>query len=338
MITLSTSLEMRLENIDISYVLNAQKHIDSCLRLCQRELWVEDDWSKERIAVASSFGKAFEIVGRWKQGRDILERALEYSERTMNEEYVYSLYCTFLLGRMHWQLGERRKGIGLSEKAFTTAKDTLGPDHWRTRDFMRDYALHLLQDNRIQESTDLLEKVLIIEKSLANQSTEYSHSVIIYAKALSFSGNDQKAVELLEDTVMTLEESYGTDHVSSFYGQRHLLVVYMRLNRWQDAAELAQRILESSIKIYGTEHRYTLRDRFNLAISYEKLNRQQEGLRVLTEAANIARDTYGHDNPIAIESVHELKDMQARYDRSLADSSSSSKWTLKKMVQRHQRP
>lgn len=342
MITLSTSLDMRLENVDGLYTVNAQNHIDSCLRLCQRELWVEDDWSKERISVASSFGRAFAISVRWKQARDILERALEYSERTMNEEYVDSLYCTFCLGKIHRKLGERRKGTGLVQKAFTTAKNTLGPAHWQTRQFMRHYAGILLQDNRIQESTDLIEKLLIIEKSLANQPIGYNHSMIIYARALSLSANDQKAAELLEDTVMTLEESYGTDHVSSFYGKRQLLVTYKRLNRWQDAAELAQRILESSIKFYGTEHQLTLALRFDLAISYERLNRRQEGLRVLTEATNIARDTYGHNDPITIELIHKLKEMQARYDRSLADkapqSSSSSKWTLKKMVQRHQRP
>lgn len=153
-------------------------------------------------------------------------------------------------------------------------------------------------------------------------------------------GNDQKAVDLLEDTVMNLEESFGTDHVSSFDGKKQLLIAYERLNRWQDAAELAQRMLEFSVKIYGTEHQKTLRFRLKLAINYEKLNRPREGLRVLTEAANIARDTYGHDG--AVEYVQKLKDMQAKYHRSLADKapepSSLSKWTLKKMVQRRQRP
>lgn len=168
MLTLSTSLDMNLENADESYIVNAQKHIDSCLRLCQHELWVEDDWSKDRIKMASSFGLAYEINDRWKQGRDILERALEYSARTMNEEYAISLYCTFLLGRIHWNLGERRTGAGLIEKAFTTAKNTLGLAHWRTRQFMRDYAWVLLQDNRIHESTDLIEKLLIMEKNHAN--------------------------------------------------------------------------------------------------------------------------------------------------------------------------
>lgn len=340
--TLSNSLSMSFEAMDISYVLKVQKHIDSCLLLCQNELWVEDDWSKDRISMAFTFGWAYDIDNRHEQARDILERTLDYSKKTMNEKYLHTLYSTYYLGTVYFALGEREKGINLLEKAFTTARATLGHEKSCTRVFMRQLAFYRLEDRRLQEAMDLIEELRIIEKKIcSDRDFEIGVSMVIYAVALSRSGSHQKALNLLEDAIPILEESLSTDHGQVLYGKEFRAEVYSRLNRRQEAAEVYQQVLESRIRVFGTGHRGTLVTRFNLAVSYEKLDRPQDGLRILSDAVNISRDNYGHDDPGTIKYVEELKEMQASYDRSLADkaaeSSSSSRSTLKKVFQRRQR-
>lgn len=341
-ITLSKSIKIDVIYGNPLYILNVQKHIDSCLGFCQEELWIEDDWSKDRISMAAKFGYAYDVSGRWKQARDILERTLEYSRKTMNEEQIGSLYCTYDLGKSYFQLGKRKKGVDLMEKAFTTARTALGPENSHTRLFMHRLAWYLLKDGRIQESIELMEEFQILGKRiLGDRDPEMLDSTITYADALSSSGNYQKAVELLEGAITTPKESLGTDHAFIVRGKATLAGVYWRLNRWQEVAELYQQVLESRVRVYGNGHRRTLVSRRNLAISYENLGRPQDGIRILTEAVNTSRENYGDDDPYTIDYVETLKRMQARYDQSLADkaaeSSSISRWTLKKMVQRHQR-
>lgn len=342
-ITLFRSLDMPLENLDLSYVVNVEKHIDSCLRSCQSELWVEDDWSKDRIQVAYIFGWAYSVVNeRSEKAKDILERGLEYSKKTRNEENISSLNCTHQLGRTYFGLGDRKKGMDLLEKTLNLARNTLGPEDWNTLSFMRNLAWYLLGDNRIQESTNLIEELRILEQNvLVDTDPEVADSTILYANALSCSGDDRKAVELLEDDFTPFEESLGVDHGLVLWGKSILSGAYSGLNRWQEAAVLDEQVLESNIKIYGTGHRRTLESRFNLSISYENLDRPEDGIRILTEAADIARNIYGHEDPDTVRFVEYLKLIQARYDQSLADqaaeSSSSSRWTWKEMVHRHRR-
>lgn len=341
-VTLSKSLRMNFETTDLSYVSKVQKHIDSCLLLCQNELWVEDSWSKDRISMAAAFGYAYEVGTRYEQARDILERTLDYSKRTMNEKYLHTLHSTYQLGVVYQILGEREKGKDLLEKAFTTARATLGPEDSRTLFFMRQLAFHLSKDNCLQEAIDLIEELQILEKKVYRDGdVEIGESMVIYAEALSRSGNHQKALDLLKDAILILEEQLITDHVTVLYLKDCLAHVYSRLNRWQEAAEVYQQLLESRIRVFGTGHRENLIRRLDLAVCYEKLDRPQDGLRILTEITNISRENYGHDDPRTIMYVRKLKEMQARYDQSLAEeaaeSSSSSRWTLKRMFERRRR-
>lgn len=82
------------------YFVDFQKHVDSCLGLCQSEIWVEDEWSKDRISIAHTFGQTHEFNDHWTQAKDILERGLKYGERTLNEELVESLLCTECLAQV----------------------------------------------------------------------------------------------------------------------------------------------------------------------------------------------------------------------------------------------
>lgn len=338
-VTLSRSIHMTVQDVDPLYVVNVEKHIDSCLRLCQSELWVEDDWSKDRIEVAHSFGLAYrESNYQSKKSKDILERALEYSKKTKKEEDIGSLCCTRTLGMIYFDLGERQKGLDLLEKALNLARNTLGPEDSTTLNFMLDLVWYLLEDDRFQESLDLVEELQILEKNvLVDTDPVLAHSMILYAEVLSRSGDNQKAVELLEDQTKLREESLGIDHRSTLRGKSILALAYSSLNRWQEAAKLQKQVLESNIRVYGTGQRTTLVSRFNLAISYENLDRSQDAIRILTEAADLARNIYGHENPLTIEYVERLKRMQARYDWSLAnqtaESSSSSRWPLRRFFQ-----
>lgn len=340
--TLATSLDITHNTEDISYIVNVQKHIDSCLRFCHSELWVEYEWSIDRILMAAHLGRTYRFNNGGKEARDFLERAVEYSKKTMNEECLPSLYCIHYLGESYFDLGERRKGIDLLQKAIAMARNTCGPEDVRTFFFMRSAVHYLLQDHRIQESIDLIEELRILqERILPDGGPEVSLSMFLYADALSQSGENQKAVELLEDAIATLEEPISSEYNRVLYGNCILSEVYRKLHRWQEAAELCQQMLESRIKIYGIGHIETLNSRVNLALSYEGLNRPQDAIQTLTETVNIARNTYGGEDPNTISFADYLKQMQARYDQSLANkatqSSSSSRWTLKNLVQRRQR-
>lgn len=338
-IILSKSLYMDHRHLDPSYVISVEKHIDSCLRLCQSELWVEDDWSKDRIGVGFRFGWAYRISNyQSKKAKDILEAALKYSKKTKNEEDMKSLNCIRMLGMICFDLGERQKGMDLLEKAFNLARNMLGPEDWTTLNFMRDWVWYLLEDDRIQESSDLVEELRILEKNVfVDTDPKLASSVILYAEVLSRSGDNQKAVELLEDQIKPWEESLGIDHDSTLWGKATLASVYSRLNRWQEAAKLEEQGLESAIRVYGTGHNLTLNSRFRLARIYAVLDRSQDAIRILTEAVDIAQNIYGHEYPDTIKYVENLKRMQARYDRSLAnqtaESSSSSRWPLRRFFQ-----
>lgn len=174
--TLSKSLEMTKKATDISYVVDVQKHIDCCLFLCQSELWVENCFSEDRIAMASKFGWAYRIHGRWEQARDILERTLEYSRKTMSEEHIESQCCMVYLGRTYYDLGETQKAIDLLEKSYDTAKNTLGREHLTTQHFLRLLALHLLSVDRVQETVEMIELELSRKKLSAIETLTWRSS------------------------------------------------------------------------------------------------------------------------------------------------------------------
>lgn len=119
----------------------------------------------------------------------------------------------------------------------------------------------------------------------------------VYAEALSLSGNHHKAVDLLEDAITALEDAFDMEHYRVIEGKVTLADVYMRLRRYQEAGELREQILNDRLKHYGSKNKRTLISRYNLAITYEALGRMQDETRILTEAVNTARDTYGHDDP-----------------------------------------
>ena len=344
-IVLSKSIVRELDDISLSYAINVEKHIDSCLHLCQNELWVEDEGSKDRISVAMNFGWACSVSKSLKQARDVLERAVEYSQKTTNEKYIDSLYCTRTLGKVYIQLGERQKGIDYLEHTFIMARNTLGREDAATLYFMRDLIRSLLRDNRIQDSMDLIEELQVLEKEreengLCDRSSgmaNTSYTTILYAEALTFSGDHRKAVELLQHAIPTLEESLGIDHEWTRRGKWILATAYGHLNQWQKAAELCEQAVESCLRVFGTEDRQTLVVKQNLVGCYQRLDRLQDAIRIMTEVVDTARNTYGDEDPDTMEYVENLRQMQASYDRSIAgkavksESTSSSRWTLKKM-------
>ena len=166
----------------------------------------------------------------------------------------------------------------------------------------------------------------------------------MYANALSQFGDHQKAAEIIESASETL------DVLSSPYkiwAKETLALIYSRLNRLQEAAELREQNLESSINVYGLKHRETIKARVSLAWSYEKLDRPQDGIEILADVVSSARNTYGTDDPETIRHVERLNRMLARHEGEEAkkateasapsESSFSNRWTLKRLIQRRQR-
>lgn len=202
--------------------------------------------------------------------------------------------------------------MGLFEKAFTIARNTRGPEDKTTLRFMRQLVRYLIRSNCIQESIDLVEELQNLEKRvLSDRDPEVAESAIMYANALSQFGNHQKAAEILESAFETL------DVLSSPYmiwTKETLALIYSRLNRLQEAAELREQNLEASIRVYGSKHRETIKARVSLTWSYEKLDRPQDGIEILTDVANSARNTYGTDDPETIRYVGYLDRMLARYE------------------------
>lgn len=323
-IVLSKSIVRESDDISLSYAINVEKHIDSCLHLCQNELWVENEGSKDRISVAMHFGWAYKISKGWKQARDVLERAVEYSQKTMNEKNIDSLNCTCILGSVYFGLGEKQKGIDYGEHTFIMARNALGREDAATLGFMRDLISCLLRDNRIQDCMDLIGELRVLEKEreengLCDRSSEMaktSYTMLLYAEALTYSGDHRKAVELLQDAIPTLEESLGIDHERTRHGKWILATAYWQLNQWQQAAELTESIVDSCIRVFGTKYRQTLGAKENLAICYLWLDRLQDAIRIMTEVVDTARNSYGDEDPKTIEYVEKLKRMQASYATS----------------------
>lgn len=110
--------------------------------------------------VRASFGWAYRVDGRLEQARDILERTLEYSRKTMNKKHIESQFCMFYLGRTYYNLGETQKTPDLLEKSYDMARNMLGLENLTTQYFLRQLAWYLLRVDGVQESIDLNESEL----------------------------------------------------------------------------------------------------------------------------------------------------------------------------------
>ena len=126
------------------------------------------------------------------------------------------------------------------------------------------------------------------------------------ARALDSLGRYDEAIEMFEETLISLRKAVGHEHECTLVTMNNLAAAYRSSGRCDKAIELHEETLKSMRKVLGSEHPDTLTSMNNLAECYMSVGRYDEAIEMFEETLKSQRKILGPEHPHMLTSMGNL--------------------------------
>ncbi|OQV08763.1 Protein kinase domain-containing protein [Cladophialophora immunda] len=204
--------------------------------------------------------------------------AIERAEKTVQEGQQYlgqahrvTLRARGILALAYSGKGETQKAVVLMESVIAERKESLGPEHPDTINFIKrigplyvDLGNWTKARDRFKELVDALKRADPPELS-EKETTEVLVAQSNYAGALARTGDADTAATLLEQVIAGMSKLLEPGDVKVVSTKANLAIAYQYQGRWEDAAPLQQEVATDFQHRFGFSDRRTLMAMANLS-------------------------------------------------------------------------
>jgi serine/threonine protein kinase/tetratricopeptide (TPR) repeat protein len=239
--------------------------------------------------------------------RDNLNKAVKDLEGSAIGDPLDVAAMQNTLGLSLLGLGEASLAVKVFEKALTTRKAKLGPDHHDTLASTNNLAFAYQTSGQLARAVTLLEATL--EKTKARLGPDHPDTFISMnnlAGAYMDSGQLARAVTLYEETVEKSKAKLGPDHPSTLSTMGNLARAYHTSGQHAKAVPLLEATLPKMKAKLGPDHPHTLTSMGTLASAYQASNQLARAVPLYEETLPKMKAKFGPDHPDTLTNMHNL--------------------------------
>ncbi|KAF2803835.1 uncharacterized protein BDZ99DRAFT_546416 [Mytilinidion resinicola] len=160
---------------------------------------------------------------------------------------------------------------------------------------------------RHERAVKLLEQIVKIEETLAEDHPDRLASQHELARAYEANGQISEAVKLLEHVIKIEGTSLAEDHPSRLASQQVLASAYQANGQVKEAAvELLEHVVKIKRTTLAEDHPDRLASQHALAYAYQANGQVKEAVKLLEHVVKIHKITLAEDHPDRLVSQHEL--------------------------------
>ncbi len=205
-----------------------------------------------------SMGRVYMASGGYEKARPFFEKALHLAKE-MNASDSETSACMLDLAYLYKNQGRLEKaettclsGLELQEKAYSKSHPYVA------------YTLRILSEiyrmqARYREALETLERALTIVRGYSlEEDQELAPFKVDMARLLAAQGDYVKAESYFTGAMVSIENSYGPDHLYTTKVLCSIAALYVLQQRYTEAEELISRVLPIQQRIYGPDHHFLL--------------------------------------------------------------------------------
>jgi tetratricopeptide (TPR) repeat protein len=305
-VTLAMSIPRSYQLSNIQFRRLLLPHVESCLKLCGGELFLEGDAEKERLEIAFWFSFVPHGVDLLK-AKQLQEEVVEAQKKLLGECHFGTLLSMHCLACSYYGLGRFEEAKQLREKVVVALGRMRGEDHPNTLLSMHSLASSYWSVGQYEEAKQLTEKVIKIQKRVLGE-THPNTLLSMHNLAHGYwrLGRYAEAKQLIEKVVEGQKRTLGEDHPDTLRSIHGLAPSYWALGKYEEAKVLMEKVIEAQGRALGKDHPNTVESMHSLAHTYWLLGQYGEAKRFMERVIEIQKRKLGEDHPNTLQSMHNL--------------------------------
>lgn len=175
--------------------------------------------------------------------------------RTLGPEHIDTLWAAKTLAISHRLLGKFPEAIELCSQTVDTMKRVLGAGDLATLSTCNDLACIYRLAGRIDEALAIQKEVVDeTTKVLGPENYQTLSALCELADILREKGDLGPAMAQVEALLATRRRVQGCQHPETIATANSLSIIYMKLERYEEARALAKELMEQSVVVKGETH------------------------------------------------------------------------------------
>ncbi|MCB1607803.1 MAG: protein kinase [Xanthomonadales bacterium] len=249
-------------------------------------------------SLASSIGEVQLKIGQSTSAAELLGRASEAAQRaSVSSENQFDILV--LRARAQHAAGEYQAAMDALAQARELGV-ALTPE-WQVTQ-----AATLAADKQYEPAIDLLLQA-IAGMSLRSADDEWANAARLrLAEALQRSGQSERALQVLEDTVVWLGQALDPSHPRVTLARLQLVIQKQQMGQTEKALEDAQDIYAGLTAAYGADSPYTAKAAMVLASALKRDGRSSEAIAMLRAVVTVFRKHLGDNHPNTLRATNNL--------------------------------
>jgi tetratricopeptide (TPR) repeat protein len=253
-------------------------------------------------------GFAYYATGRVDRAADLFAQTLAKAEAALPPGELKIAYLQTLVAAVYQSLGKNHdEVIGLRERAYTSMKSALGPDHPATLDLLAEIADDFRLAGKADRAIPLLQETLRIRRGkLGPDHPEVLVNMDYLAMAYQAAGKTDLAIPLFEETLRLRRTKLGPDHQKTLSSTTDLAYAYLAALKADQALPLLQEVNRLRKARLGPDHADTLTSAFSLAVCEYTLGKPDLALPLLEETFERMKAKLGPENSTTLMAMNYL--------------------------------
>jgi serine/threonine protein kinase len=268
----------------------------------------------------------YHSLGLQREGIPLMEKVLEYRQRTIGRDRSDTLFAMNLLAICYHHSNRRPEALKLQEEVVSRCEQRKGLEDPLTLMFKGNLASFHVDAGRHEEAIRMYEALLPICRKL--QGTNGAETIrMMHGLAISYKdvGRLDEAIQLQEEVLVRLKRTKGPEHPETIVAMQNLAVSCSGESpaRREQALKLREEVMVLSQKVFGRDHPSMANAIQNIADSYVSFGRYDEAERLLMKALEEARMGNTNYPSRVTRYLTELADLQGRHLKKYAAAHAS---------------
>ncbi|OAP62754.1 hypothetical protein AYL99_01981 [Fonsecaea erecta] len=265
-----------------------------------------NDYDSARLL--SNLGSTLLQRGRWAEGAELLERALEIQGQDLGEDNAQTLFTMSSLAEAYLRLGRGAESVQLRIHILQRHVATFGEEARQTGTSLSNLGSSYLSlgDGKAAESV-LLRSIEIAIRKAGVDSEEVLTPMANLAVAYTLQDRFEEAQALSEEVIERVKKTYDDAHYLTLRCISNLAYLHHRKGQLEQAESLLRYLLEARNKMQLGNHPETLENAAALATVLYETGRTDEAMNLLAECVALSMEALGPSHPSTIKFEEALK-------------------------------
>ena len=296
----------------------AEPHLRRALAVRRAQLGADHPVT---LSSLDRLGWLYWYQGRYEEGRLLVAEALEARQDVLGPEHADTLES---MTHLAWLERRETERIALAEKAYQTARRTLGQDHPITLVAATCLTMRYVAHGRQVEAEAIAPPTYELSRRVLGEEHE---STLALMNALvwlyEIQGRSAAGLVLAERALDVAQRALGEEHMVTLHAMGNLGSLYLRQGRYEEAAPLLVRSVELARRCFAEDGAITVCCALKLAALYYAQDRYDEHDTLLIELLQICRRTYDEDSVLTRSAKYGLEVRMKRLSKQATEGNAS---------------